>query len=511
MPAIDPLFPDADRSLFVALPDAVLLLDPLGLVRDANPAAERLLQRSAEQLRSCPIDRLVALPDSGATLAGQLRAGRVSGGMRWVGCRARMADGRDLACEVGLAPLSGPGAPARWAVTLQETERRDFQAIQRQESVKMAAVATLAAGIANDFNNALAAISGSIEAARLRIVSQDRVPPRELLEAREATRGAARLVRRLLNFARPSPGLRRPLDPGILVEDASQVLRRDLDSSITLVTRLEHGDWRIGVDVEQLTDLIVSVGHNAIEAMPGGGVLTLATARAAGGGGATPQSTSGREFVRIEIRDTGVGIPAEVLPRIFEPFFTTKEAGRGSGLGLATAYAVLQQHQGGITVESAPGAGSAFHLYLPRTHELVAAPVPSLTLEPGTGQGTILIVDDEAAVRRPLRQALGLCGYSVVEARDGLEALRLHAQPEPVIDLVLLDVKMPGMSGWEVLTELKRRNAALPVVLTSGYTQEDSIRPADAPPPDAYLPKPYDLGELTAQVRRLLPDRPSDS
>jgi CheY-like chemotaxis protein len=208
--------------------------------------------------------------------------------------------------------------------------------------------------------------------------------------------------------------------------------------------------------------------------------------------------------VRIEVRDTGNGIPADILPRIFEPFFTTKEAGRGSGLGLATSYAVLQQHEGGITVESAPGVGSAFHIYLPRTRDTAIGAVPTVSLEPGTGSGTILLVDDEAAVRRPLRQALGLCGYSVIEARDGLEALRIHAQPDNRIDLVILDVKMPGMSGWDVLSELKRRDPELPVILTSGYTKEDSTPPADGPPPDAFLPKPYDLADLTSQVRRFL-------
>jgi len=496
--------PTGDRLVLAALPDGLLVLDPLGVVRDANPAAERLFGRHVEALRNAPVDRLLTLPDGGS-LATRLRGGTLPDrGERWAGCRGRTVDGQEFACEVQAAPVPGAGAPGRWVIQVVETGARDFHLTQRSESAKMSAVATLASGIANDFNNALAAISGSIEAARLRIVSQDRVPPRELLEAKEATRGAARLVRRLLNFARPSPGIRRPIDPAVLLEEAAQVLRRDLDPRISLVTRADHGDWRIRADLEQLADLLVSLGHNAIEAMPGGGVLTLATARAAAGAWGSPDSLAGREFVRIDVRDTGVGIPAEVLPRIFEPFFTTKDSGRGSGLGLATAYAVLRQHEGGITVETAPGAGSVFQIYLPRTLDMIAAPAGALTLEPGTGRGTILLVDDEAAVRRPLRQALGLCGYQVIEAPEGLEALRAHAQLGRGCDLVILDVKMPGMSGWDVLGELKRRDPALPVILTSGYTQEDSTPPVDAATPDAYIPKPYDLAELTGEVRRLL-------
>ncbi|HSB53803.1 MAG TPA: response regulator [Gemmatimonadales bacterium] len=508
MPSMDSVASGAtDRAVLSAFPDALLLLDPLGLVRDANPAAERLFGRPLEALRTAALDRLISLPGNGA-LGALLRSGRLGATERWPGSRGRTIDGQEFDCDLSATPLAGPGAPARWLVVVTPTASRDFALTQRQESAKMSAVATLAAGIANDFNNALAAISGSIETARLRILSQNRVPPRELIEVKEATRGAARLVRRLLNFARPSPGIRKPIDPNRIVEETRQVLDRDLDPRITLVTRLDHGDWRIRADLEQLTDLLVSLGHNAIEAMPHGGVLTLATARAAAGAWGAPAAIASREFVRIEVRDTGEGIPPDVLPRIFEPFFTTKEAGRGSGLGLATAYATLRHHEGGITVESAPGAGSLFQIYLPRTHDVAGEPAPSRAIEPGTGRGTILLVDDEASVRRPLRHGLGLCGYTVVEAADGLEALRLHGQQATHIDLVVLDVKMPGMSGWDVLGELKRRNPSLPVILTSGYTQEDSTPPANASTPDAYIPKPYDLAELTGQVRRLLPNAP---
>ncbi len=512
MPFIDSTatVPSADRLVLAALPAAVLVLDPLGIVRDANPSAERIFARPTESLRGGTIDRLLSLSESsriGGSIAAWLRERRGQDIEALPDCRGRTPDGTEFSCDVTLAPLVGPGAPGRWVLQVDETSRREFQSVQRHESAKMAAVATLAAGIANDFNNTLAAISGSIEAARLRIVSQDRVPPRELIEAKEATRAAARLVRRLLNFARPSPAVRRTLNPRLLIEDAAQVLQRDLDPRISLVTRLDHADWNIRADLEQLTDLIVSLGANAVDAMPAGGILTLATARVAAGawGADGPATVDGREFVRIEIRDTGTGIPAEVLPRIFEPFFTTKEAGRGSGLGLATAYAVLRQHDAGITVESAIGTGSIFQLFLPRTQDALLASPPGLSLRPGTGTGNILLVDDEAAVRRPLRQALGLCGYSVAEARDGLEALRLHGEPGTRVDLVVLDVKMPGMSGWDVLSELKRRDPRLPVILTSGYTQQDSQPPANPTEPDAYLPKPYDLAELMAQVHRFLP------
>ena len=516
MPSIDPgAAAGIDRLILAGLPDAVLVLDPLGVVRDGNPAAERLFERPLSALRNSPVDRLVTLPDAGAGRGGlgaRLRTAPRTPTERWQGCRGHGMDGREFSCDIALGTLAS-GAAGRFVLQVQATGAREFEASQRRESAKMSAVATLAAAIANDFNNALAAISGSIEAARLRVVSQDRPPPRELLDAKEATRGAARLVRRLLNFARPSPGIRRPADPGHLIEEATRVLRRDLDPRITLVTQLDHGDWRIAADVEQLTDLVVSLGFNAIEAMPHGGTLTLSTACAAAGawGAGGPNAIAGREYVRLDVCDTGIGIPPGVLPRIFEPFYTTKEAGRGSGLGLATAYGVLRHHEGGITVESSPGTGTTFQVFLPRSHAVGPAAPPAPVLEPGTGNGSILLVDDDDAVRRPLRQALGLCGYTVVEARDGMEALRVVDASLTAVDLVVLDVKMPGMSGWDVLAELRRRVPALPVILTSGYTHEDSSPPSDAPAPDAYLPKPYELGELTTEIRRLLNRRrPAD-
>jgi signal transduction histidine kinase/CheY-like chemotaxis protein len=488
-----------DRLLVAALPDAILLVDTLGLIRDANPAAERLFARPLDVLASTQLDRIIALPD-GSSFASLMR--QVETAERRQGCRGRSVDGQEFLCDVTVAAVHG--LPGRWALQVVDTGLRDFHAIQRQESAKMSAVATLAAGIANDFNNQLAAISGSIEAARLRIVSQDRVPPRELLEAKEATRGAARLVRRLLNFARPSAGIRRPIDPGMLLTEVGEVLRRDLDPRITLIMTVDHAGWRVLGDAEQLTDLLVSLGHNAIDAMPNGGTLTISTSGTTADLSGAPVTAAGREFVRIDVRDTGTGIAAENLPRIFEPFFTTKEEGRGAGLGLGNAYVVLQQHAGGITVESAPGAGSLFQVYLPRTLERPSQVVRALALEPASGRGTILLVDDEAAVRRPIRQALDLVGYTVLEAKDGAEALQIHADRAHKVDLVVLDVKMPGMSGWAVLEELKRRAPTLPVILTSGYTQENSA-PEGAIAPDAYLPKPYDLAELTAQVRQLLP------
>ncbi len=496
------------RALVEAIPEGILLVNGAGAILDANTAAARAFRRSVAELVGHSLDRLVTL-GTGAPRGGLsevLQAARWEGPQRFDHSRGARPDGTQFLCETSVTALEGGPVDTRWVVVVRETGRREFQEFQVRESVKMNAVATLAAGIANDFNNALAAVSGSIEAARLQLTTAGHSVPADLQSAMEATRAAARLVRRLLNFARPAQSRRQPLDPASIVAEAKQILNKDLDPRITFVTRLDHDDWRVAADLEQLTDLVVSLGYNAIEAMPDGGVLSITTTRTSAGTwtNGVPKGPASRAYLRIDVSDTGRGISPDVLPRIFEPFFTTKESGRGSGMGLSTAYSVLGQHEGGIAVESSHGSGTTFQIFLPRTFEAAPSRIPSLQGEPEPGTGTILLVDDEAPVRRPLRQALEICGYTVIEAVDGLDALRAYSRDESRIRLVVLDVKMPRMSGWEVLGELKRRVPTLPVILTSGYSRDDSAPPEGALVPDAFLNKPYELVELTQTVRRLL-------
>ncbi|MEP6572278.1 MAG: response regulator [Gemmatimonadota bacterium] len=497
-----------DRRLFDAFPDGALRLDGEGRVVAANPAAEFIFNTIELALVGRNVDELVVVGPAGTArppLSSFLLTDHWDGPQRFDNARGFRAKGAEFPCELALSPIEEQGN-RQWLAIFRETSRRLFHESQVRESAKMHAVATLAAGIANDFNNALAAVSGSIESARLSIIADQRRPPNELLDAKVATRGAARLVRRLLNFARPAPSFRRPLDPQAVMEEAVAVLRRDLDPGVTIISRFDHGGWRVKADAEQIADLLVSLGLNSLDAMPGNGVLTISSIRTTAGAWSdvAPGGVAGREYVRLDVRDTGCGIPADVLPRIFDPFFTTKEAGQGSGLGLSMVSGVLRQHDGGITVESALGAGTTFQIFLPRTLEHSPAEPPASEAEPGSGTGTILLVDDEIAVRRPVRQALEYCGYTVLEAQDGIEALQVFGRECERIDLVLLDVKMPRMSGWEVLSELKQRVPSLPVVLTSGYSCEDSEPPVGTIHPDAFLNKPYELRELTRAIRKLI-------
>lgn len=494
--------------LLDAMPEAVFALGEEGQIVWSNPAAEHRFGASRDRLAGRPVSALLTSVE-GEGVPQLLAAGAEGGTRQMRSVRARKDDGTVFGAQATFVPLTGLSADSGWLVTVRDNASDAFETLQQRESAKMGAVATVASGIANDFNNALAAVSSSIEAARLQLPSSRNPVRTELDAAMHATRNAARLVRRLLHFSRPSPSRRLPLNPKMLVDEATGVLRLDLDPRIALVTQFDHGDWYALADLEQIVDLLVSMGYNARESMPQGGTLTLRTARTPASSAAPPVPGQARDFVRIEMSDTGCGIPPEHISRIFEPLFTTKQAGRGSGMGLSTAWNVLRQHEGGMTVDSAPGAGSTFRVYIPRTLEIEAAREPSV---PAPGSGTILLVDDEPSVRRPLRRALEHYGYTVLEARDGIEALEVYASAAGRIRLVVLDEKMPRMCGHEVLAELRQRDPDLPVVLTSGYSPEDADLPASVGMADGYLVKPYELSQLTGMVRQLLdrgPRRPA--
>lgn len=420
----------------------------------------------------------------------------------------RRCDGTEFRCEVSIAKLRLCFEPASWIVTVRDTTDRDFHQTRLRESIKMEAVADLAARIANDFNNQLAVISGNLESLFL-ARPESTQPARELVAAREATRAAARVVRRISDVAKPAPSDLRVLDLRLLVQQVVTEIRQDVDSQITVETDFAEGDWLVNADVMQLQDMLANCCQNACEAMQEGGVLKVSIHDTAGPHQKDGPSRPGgqRDYVRIDISDTGRGIPQEILPRIFEPFFTTKEPPMGAGLGLAPIYDVLSQHKGGVDVESVAGAGTTFRIFLPRVERGAVAHDCEPDSARQSGGETILIVDDEPEVRSATRAALKHFGYHVLEASDGAQGVRTYEAECDRIQLVVLDVVMPVMSGWQVLTQLKNISPSLPVVLVSGSAVATDRPPQTDAHPDAFLRKPYELATLARTVRRLLDDR----
>lgn len=391
------------------------------------------------------------------------------------------------------------------SVVQDVTERKNLEA-QLRQSQKMEAVGVLAGGIAHDFNNLLTVIMGNVSLALTRLdISHPAV--RGLYDAEKAAERATHLVQQLLGFSRKSRSVPRPLNLNVCVKETVELLSRTVDPRIVIETREQPDLWLVEADPGQIYQILMNLCVNARDAMENGGRLHMATANRtlhASHCREWPEARPG-EFVECSVSDTGSGMDRATLARIFEPFFTTKEVGKGTGLGLSVAYGIVKQHEGWITVESQPGRGSTFSVFLPRS-----ATVPQREISPrvesaAAGSETILIVDDEDMVRSLGRGILESNGHRVVEARDGEEALRIVRELGG-IDLVLLDMTMPRRSGRDTLLELQRLAPHVPVVLSSGYA---CVGPSDlaAMGARAFIQKPYRPEEMTRTVRTVLDAR----
>jgi two-component system cell cycle sensor histidine kinase/response regulator CckA len=377
---------------------------------------------------------------------------------------------------------------------------------QLRQSQKMEAVGQLAGGIAHDFNNLLTVVQmqASLLLADRRLDPETRLSVRQIMDA--ATR-AANLTRQLLTFSRQNVKQARALDLGEVVTSTTKLLRRVLGEHIALESHFASNLPLVQADPGMMEQVLMNLVINARDAMPGGGRLVISLDTAdfdADYAAAHPPAKRGR-FVRLRVSDSGSGIAPENLRRIFEPFFTTKEVGKGTGLGLATVFGIVQQHHGWIEVESEPGKGSTFCVFLPPL--TTVAPVEAAPVAPVLrgGTETLLIVEDEALVRAVAVAALKRRGYRVIEAETAADAVRRWDAQQGKIDLLLTDLIMPGgVSGRQLAEELRGRRPGLKIVFTSGYGGEALSRELTVTTGDNFLPKPYSLDELVAIVRRKL-------
>lgn len=414
-------------------------------------------------------------------------------------------DGSSLDVEVSAVPMEFGGMAAALVFCRDIADRKRLEA-QLFHAQKMEAVGRLAGGISHDLNNILTVTMMNVSLLREMAAGQPEFE--ETLEDIDAvTRRASDLTRQLLLFSRRSVIQARALSPNELVANLLKMLKR--------LTR-EHIDLRylpgrdlplIRGDVGMLEQVVTNMVVNAQDAMPGGGTLTITSDLAdigAAESASSPDARPGR-FVRISIADTGCGMDDATLARIFEPFFTTKEAGKGTGLGLATAYGIVRQHGGWITVESAPSRGSTFRIFLPAAAAPESeSPRPEArTPTPKGGGETILLVEDESSVRRSLSSFLRRQGYRVIEAESAARALDLWKSHAKEIDLLLSDMVMPGkMNGLELARCLREMAPDLPVIISSGYSEV--LAKQRGPTDVAYAPKPCAPQELAALIRRCL-------
>ena len=489
--------------------DTIMVTGPDGTIQYVNPSFERLYGYPPEEV----VGRNVAVLSSGrhdADFWASLRAS-IAAGRTWAGSIVnRCRDGTLVEVEKVVSALrDADGRLIGYVQADRDVTRERALEAQLRQAQKMEAIGQLAGGIAHDFNNLLTPIRGYAELVRKGLPADDEQNRADLDEVIATADRAAELARRLLAFSRRQVLQPRVVDPAAVVTGIAPLLRRLLGESIELATSAEPGRGSVRVDPGQLEQAIVNLAINARDAMPAGGRLTLeigAVELDAEYARSHPEVTLG-PHVLLAVSDTGIGMDPDTQTHIFEPFFTTKPAGKGTGLGLATVYGFVKQSGGSIEVYSEPGAGTSFKIYLPRVE---AAAEPLAETAPGladAGSETVLLVEDDAAVRGFAARVLAERGYIVLEAPDAETALGLAAARPGPIELLLTDVVMPRVSGPELAARLAAERPDLRVLYTSGYAESHLGRSDSLAPDIAYLPKPFTADALARAIRDAL-ERP---
>jgi two-component system, cell cycle sensor histidine kinase and response regulator CckA len=386
----------------------------------------------------------------------------------------------------------------------KSAERRRAELESRfQESQKMEAIGRLAGGIAHDFNNLLMGIQGNASLMLLK-TKPDHPHYEKLKNTEQYVLRGSELTKQLLGFARRGKYQVSPTNLNTLITESSTLFGRT-NKEISIHLELESKLRVVRIDRGQIEQVLLNLCMNAWQAMPGGGAVRIATENVA----IDPDRVNGREakpgdYVKVSVIDEGIGMDEETMQRIFDPFFTTKEMGRGTGMGLASAYGIIQNHDGFFEVQSQVGQGSAVSFFLPASNETVA---PGEKCEPGKiirGNETILLVDDELIIVDVASKMLESIGYKVKVAMNGQEALEIYAVEGPKVDLVILDLIMPGISGGKTFDLLHEMNPGIKVLLSSGYSLSDEASSILEDSCGGFIQKPYNINDLSKKVREVL-------
>jgi PAS domain S-box-containing protein len=494
------------QSILATVPDAMIVIDDKGFVASFSTAAEKLFGYSAHEAIGQNVSMLMPSPDREAHdgyLDSYIRTGRrriIGYGRVVVGLRK---NGTTFPMELSVGEAVAGGKRIFTGFVRDLTSRHRIEAELRQ-SQKMEAVGQLTGGLAHDFNNLLAVISGNLEMLGTGLAEPGQLSL--LREAQSAADDGARLTSQLLAFGRRQALAPKVLDVGGLLGEFSDLVQRTLGDSVELRTIIPGRRLSALADKAQLQSALLNLSINARDAMPGGGRLTIEISGVevdADYAGMYQAIRPGR-YVLISVTDTGTGMTSEVMERAFEPFFTTKPTGSGTGLGLSMVYGFAKQSAGHLQLYSEPGEGTTVRLFLPRADAGKDSHPDGQRAEdaPSLGTETILVVEDDARVRRVTVSRLQTLGYSVIEATNGVDALKKMEAGHDVA-LLFSDVAMPGMNGDELARKVRERWPNVRILLTSGFSEPHAAE-KEIEAGAGWLKKPYTALEMSARLRMLL-------
>jgi two-component system, cell cycle sensor histidine kinase and response regulator CckA len=400
-------------------------------------------------------------------------------------------------------PAAAAGGYIGTITDLTEQKQLEAQFLRAQ---RLESLGTLASGIAHDFNNILTPMLAIAQLLTLKLPDLTEQNRRFLQIIEENAKRGADLVKQILAFAHGGEGKRQPLQIHHLLSDVVKVIGETFPKNIQIRTKFPLGTLGlISADPTQLHQVFMNLCVNARDAMPEGGVLTLAVENILIDAAQSRLMLEARPgaYALITVTDTGTGIPAELLERIFDPFFTTKEVGKGTGLGLSTVLGIVKTHDGWIKVESQVGQGTSFQVYLPSIQQAAIPPVTETAFAAGHSE-LILIVEDEPAIQQVAQTSLEVHHYRALIASNGIEAIALYRQHQKEISLVLMDMMMPTMDGLTLLQSLQKVNPQVKIIVMSGLATKSLVADVTRAGASAFLPKPYTASELLETIQKVL-------
>ncbi|MDQ1333223.1 MAG: hypothetical protein QG552_173 [Thermodesulfobacteriota bacterium] len=496
------------RSLFEHSKDAILLTNPDGSILDANPAACEMFGRSLEEIRSLGRNGLVDMtgPHLQAPLSERMRKGSEMAEITML-----RANGDKFPVEITSAVFVDSSRQQKTSMIIRDiTERVQAQEEQKRleaqvrRAQRMEAISTLAGGIAHDFNNILSAVMGYAQLAQMKLGRESK-PYADLKEVVQSANRAKLLIRQILAVGRSQDQERQSMQLKYIVKEALSLLRSTLPSTIEIRETYDKDIGIIDADPTQMHQVLMNLCTNAAYAMEkSGGILEVNLRNAEFGTRNVELDLGPGGYLRLTVSDTGCGMTPEIIAKIFEPYFSTKEKGMGTGLGLSVVHGIVSQHGGVMTVESEPGKGSKFHVYLPLSQAEEQRPWPEEETPAPTGDERILFIDDEAALARMGKEMLQRLGYEVTSMTSSIEALALFRKDPKQFDLVITDTTMPHMPGDILAQEMMTIRPDIPIIICTGHSERMSLEKAKEMGIKAFLMKPMVMRDLAETVRKAL-------